>query len=131
MTIDKKIEWMDLGSTGKQLDWEYHGHEDMYLEGRILGYEGRDLKIALCGPWKEDIKRTFYDSKRKEFQIYVMHPPFGEVRIALLTMVPFIVPEDVKKVLVYETLFVRKAKVVTAQPVKNCWDPRTWGGKNE
>ncbi|MBI4441134.1 hypothetical protein HY639_03130 [Candidatus Woesearchaeota archaeon] len=65
------IEWMDLGNTGKELEWEYHGKERMHLEGRIMGQYGDQLKIALLGPDKGDIAGVLYRPARAMVEIYV------------------------------------------------------------
>lgn len=101
MSIEKKIECVDLTKISKKIEWTYKGEFDLYLEARILEHHEDELKIGLCGPWPKDITKRKYDRKNNTYEIYVKKPDPNEIRIAILRCNEMYVPDTLEKVLVY------------------------------
>ncbi len=98
---EKKIELVDWGNTGVKLKGKYHGQKNLCLEGRIIELENGQIKLGLAGPWPEDIRKTEYDPDKAAFNIYIAAS--DEVRIAILKITYLYVPQNTKKITVYET----------------------------
>ncbi|MBI4739082.1 hypothetical protein HY772_05990 [Candidatus Woesearchaeota archaeon] len=91
--------FMDLTGKNRELDCRYHGSTNINLEGRIL----REMKSGLVvgvSLWEQDVAAHRYDVQRRSLDVWYKQCP--GVRIMLLAMYEFKVPEDIKEINVYD-----------------------------
>jgi peroxiredoxin len=92
----EKIYLKDLADTGKQIALQYDGKYKVHLEGRIIKkrwWGKMDIGVSL---FKDDIVSSQYDKKTKTLKIGYRH--YDGVRIAILPMTTFKVPNDIEQV---------------------------------
>jgi peroxiredoxin len=96
----EKIYLKDLADTGKKVALQYDGKYKVHLEGRILRkrwWGKMEIGISL---FKDDIVSSKYDKKTKTLRIGYRH--YDGVRIAILPMTTFKVPNDIEQVEIYD-----------------------------
>ncbi len=90
----------DMADTGKKVALQYQGKYKVHLEGRIIKKKwwGKlEIGVSL---FKEDIVSSNYDKKKKTLQIGYRH--YNGVRIAILPMTTFKVPNAIEQVVIYD-----------------------------
>ena len=95
--IRAKLE--DLSGQGKEISLEYDGSHKIHIEGKIFSAGKKKLELGIS-LFDEDITSSKYDKKTKCLKIGYQH--YDGVRIAILPMTKFKVPQDVKKVIVFD-----------------------------
>ena len=96
----EKVYLKDMVDTGKKIALEYQGKYKVHLEGRIKAkrWWGKlEIEVSL---FKDDIVKTEYDKDTKTFRIGYRH--YDGVRIAILPMTSFKVPNTIEKVAIYD-----------------------------
>lgn len=96
----EKIFLKDMAETGKQVALQYQGKYQVHLEGRIIKkrwWGKMDIGVSL---FKDDIVSSQYDKKTKTLRIEYRH--YDGVRIAILPMTTFKVPNDIEQVEIYD-----------------------------
>ena len=96
----EKIYLKDMAETGKKILLQYQGKHKVHLEGRIKKkkwWRKLEIEVSL---FKEDIVSSKYDKKTKTLRIGYKH--YDGVRIAILPMTQFKVPEDIEQIIVHD-----------------------------
>ncbi len=90
----------DLAETGDKISLQYQGKHKVHLEGNIKKkrwWNKLEIEVSL---FKEDIVSSEYDKKTRTLRIEYKH--YDGVRIAILPMTKFKVPQNIERVLIYD-----------------------------
>jgi len=90
----------DLVETGKKVALQYQGKHKVHLEGRIARKKWWGKMEVGVSLFEEDIISSNYDNKTKTLRIGYRH--YEGIRIAILPMTLFKVPNDIEQVIVYD-----------------------------
>ncbi len=95
--------FMDLSGNDRTLHCFYHGVHDPHLEARIMANPVSDHKLKVgVSLHPDDISNRCYDSERSSLDIWYSAPDPSEIRIALLKMELFEVPDSIREINVYD-----------------------------
>lgn len=90
----------DLAETDKKISLKYQGKHKLHLEGNIKKkrwWKKLEIEISL---FKEDIVSSEYDKETRTLRIGYKH--YDGIRIAILPMTQFKVPQTIERVLIYD-----------------------------
>ena len=88
-----------LSFQDKDILMEYQGSHKLHLEGKIFPAKQKKLEIGIS-LFNEDIVSHKYDETTKCYRIGYRH--YDGVRIAILPMTKFFVPNNVEKIIVFD-----------------------------
>lgn len=100
--------FVDFTGSDRRLYCFYHGVHDLRLEAKImenlaLGCTSKlNLRVAVANLDADDIASDHYDRKRGSLDIWYTAPDPNAIRIAILRMKTWEVPDSIREINVYD-----------------------------